>query len=1040
MPQQAAPNQTELERATRIAERALQQGDMDTFREMKSLVEELETADRAPRFGEGRRMPSGELNLGILPGISARVSPEGQRSIEVNAPPFFEQPTYAGAARVGMRAGREALEGLRGIEAITPGGMVRRGIQSAMGRQEQALPEVPVNPGEAAAAAALQYGTPGVGAGRVAMGALRQAPGFLRMVGGLVSTAAADFAVTNPENAVTFGDAIGGPTAIEEDDTALARRFKVAGEGALAGAGLGALIAGARGLWSVGGRVISNKAEANSLARETVRRALIMGQLEGAGQPVNEATDALAELVEARRLYTNEGLEAVPQHMRKYVANQIQVSPADYLADRGINYGPRAAEMTVGTEPVIVNQRESNVGALRRATAERAGSGQGDVELPRATAERRVEAAEAGAAGARETMDEELQRVYQQVEGAMERASTQADAAAAAARGLLDEADELRAAGRIDEAVRAEREAANTYRDTLYGAIDPKGRVRLNPRTLRSAYATLLDDVVPSEIRGWSVIQRRIDRAFENPGAFSYRDVNGIITRLNRIIDSAVKQNDFSAQPLIQFRNTIRDRYFDELAKADETAAAIAQAARAFMRDELAPRFRQLGGGTADQRIRGGNAGSRQITGDFINTGPTLAEDANILNRILRGLRVDDATVARILKSAGVTPPVGEANIVSRTAAQHQQGLGDVSELMVGMLARQMGENPSALRVRNFIRRYNDAIEQFDADSPIVRQRLEEIAEQLETAETRGKAAQALQQAARTIGNVTDSLTDVSPQRAYAAISRAALKASEMNFDAALAAATVARRAEEQAEQVGQQALVRYFRGNDPATAIQRLLSSHDPAGEIRQILQELEGVLGAENALKAAMAQHILRRVQAASIDGIPRIRATLQQLNQFYSDPKVNRALTALYGREWMEGMEVIQDQLRMADISEARLNPNLMNSLVGPQMRNQLQDLFVNVSGATEGLKGRAQSRSRVLIIKQVRNWLSGGQSTEQLYNTRLAEALTNPEVMASMVRGMSEDQALRLMYIYMAGGSRAYLAALNALREPQGAEDE
>lgn len=52
----------------------------------------------------------------------------------------------------------------------------------------------------------------------------------------------ADFLATDPSRATTMGDAFGGPTAINEDDSALAARGKVAGENLIAGAVLNPVI------------------------------------------------------------------------------------------------------------------------------------------------------------------------------------------------------------------------------------------------------------------------------------------------------------------------------------------------------------------------------------------------------------------------------------------------------------------------------------------------------------------------------------------------------------------------------------------------------------------------------------------------------------------------------------------------------------------------------------------------------------------------------------------------------------------------------
>lgn len=1028
-----ADMQEDLERLRAQRRRAHEAGDVEAARRFTQRIRERE---RDPSFGQGVRLPSGETIVSPFPGVDVTFPQDGRPSIDVSGGPL----SWGQTARVVGRGVWDAVEGIRSTASSglrsSPNPVQQAAGQVFERATGELIPEIQVEGGlERAGAAAVQYGVPGLLTGNVIQSATAAAPLAGRVGAQALGAFATDALVTNPENAETLGNWLGGPTRIQPDDPDWLRQVKVGVEGGVATGVLGGivegLVSGSRGA----SRLLSPDNEARGIVREYLNDAYTRGALGGGDAPIDQARSALAELIEARRIYQAQGIDAVREPMRRFVANDIEITVPEYLAARQINLGPVELGRYVRNATEIQTQRAANVRAVSRGAGEVLGT-----DDPSAAFRASREASQR-ATGARQSAESSYTELYEQVQRELTDAQRVADEAFADVTNLVAQADEFRAAGNVDGAIRAEREAASRIRNALYGSIDPNGTVFINPVRARDAYSTLLNDVDPADIPGFARIERQYNRILEKGGQASYRDILDLERRVSNLLNNLPEQASSYFDDIKRFRDTIRDGYLEDVARTNPAAREVADQARRFMADEFAPRFRQFGGGDAETRYRNQSQGvsSREVVGDFINRSGSRTEDAGTLNRILMGTELTDEQLSAILRSRDAELPVGSANLRTASPEDYARSMEDVRDVFLGRLAQTIDpQRPSRAQAQAFLRSYGDSIDQFD---PMVRREIEAVVNSIGDAENAGRAVQVLQRAADRTEGLADRLTNVTPQTAYQRIQNISrsIRAGNVGISArgeeALQNALDASRTR---QAVNQQTLVRYFAQSgsgeqvNPTIALRDIFTSDNPEAALRQVSQEL----GDNEAIKQGISDYLLNSiVRINDNQSDPRqLVQGIRRLDNWLSNDRNRDALRAVYSRDEIRALRNLQTQMEDMNLFGMSVDNNVFGrSIKDRSLLANIQETLVRISGATEGLSGRVQQRSQIELINSLRNLASGNRSLEDLVNTRLVEITTSPEAALRALEPLSEERQIELAYILLVGGRNAYIQARDAMGE-------
>jgi hypothetical protein len=1028
----------ELEFMAQELERAVAENEPDSYiQSLAQAVEELEADLYNPSFGQGVGLPDGGMRVSPFPGVDVTFPAEGTPSIGVEGQSLFEgaaptlQNTLATGMRTGARAGRDALQGVLGaVRYAAPPS--QQAVVGAMLDANQ-LPQVEVaNDAERIAAAGVQYGVPGGYAGMFASRALASLPWFARVAGATAAAGVADAAVTDPQQAATIGDAVTGltgldtPTTVQDDDSDIVRRLKVGAEAGGITVGLGVLREGTVPAFRAAWRLVSNDEEARQIVANYMRRAYKAGAATGDETPIDEARSALAELIEARRVYASEGIEAVPQEMQRFVANDVQFTTADYLAARGINFGALEIGQQVGQSAAVVQRRAENVRAVGQAAEDTL-----ETSDPGAGA-RLGQQAQSGVQRADEASLQAIDDLYRSVEADMQQASQRADEAIASVQGAMERADELRAAGRIEEAVRVERQAAMDMRDAIYRSIDPNGTVRVGPQFVRDSFEELEKAVEATEITGFRTIRNALNRVNEaqEAGTLSYRDILDFEQSVSRVINNGSEGSQVYFRELVDFRNRIQDHYLDRVSATRPFAAQVATEARSFVREQFAPRFRQFAGADAEGQYRGqAGVSSGQMSAEFLNTGSARADDAATLNRILQGTSVEPSSAAgRGLRRQGR----GTATATPEEYAERVDSVRDV------LLARMLqGIDPSKINsavAQRFISRYSDTIDQFP---PQLREELESVARSLDDAQNLD-AARAVLDKAMGSANVlrNNRIGNITPRTDINRIERIADQLRQANASPeALEAAARARAAAEERQAVAEKTLTRFFasrgRGANAQVGMRNIMASENPSANIQQLIDEVGDI----EAVRQGMTDFLLNDITRLSPDQRPQTLLTaMRQLENYFNNDRYREALRAVYGPDVLRSFRRFSSQMRDMRFMDTRIDSRLFDKPVADQgvLRN-LQRALEELAGASEGMTGRVRQRSRNELINRVRGLVSSDSSLEDLVNQRLIEVTLNPEAAHIALRPFSEAETRMLARVLMESGHSAYIAAARALEE-------
>jgi hypothetical protein len=540
------------------------------------------------------------------------------------------------------------------------------------------------------AAAITQYGAP-AGAGAKLVGMLPKvaelsplAQWGLRLLG----AGAGDAAVTDPENASTIGNLAPtiAPTAIEEDDSPLMKRFKVGVETIPVG---GAIDLGLKGV----GKAVDTAAPALMNMTAEGRRFSVGKQFADAGVPENVATEA-------------KNLEA--GDFKPIVSDVVNTPQTQGIARDLLNKPEGAALVNrVKENEAAASQNFNEALAPTKASKNALG-------LPEGAATNEFQRQKTGKLA---VPDQAVANIESAQAGVNARnAANQAQIAANA--GTRQDASAT-----LSDLIEQERQSATDVKNGLYARATQLGRdVPVDPQGLADIAGAVRSDIGPlaQQDASLNAILGDLDRlapeedvatgildAAGNPiarpaegQAVTLADLIDLRPRLSRAIDSAAgKYRGDVVQRLTDLRRAI-DEQINGLAEGDGPAVDALRAAEANFRENFAPKFREGQGGVIDKGAKTGNP-----------VQPTATADVFLKSNSAKGAREATEDLNRIFAES-------ENRGAARTAAR---------DYMVGLMADKLGQNVTGPRIEQFIATYGEAID----GVPGLRQDMQQMANRL---------------------------------------------------------------------------------------------------------------------------------------------------------------------------------------------------------------------------------------------------------------------------------------------------------------------
>lgn len=567
--------------------------------------------------------------------------------------------------------------GVEGAEDV--GRKIRQGIPEVTGGQG----------GTEAVGTLLQYGVPGTAGFKLGRSALSGAGSFGRYAGGLLGAAAAETAVTDPEETNTVGNLLGyGPTQLTPGDTALSRRLKTGAEtiplGMLADTTLIPFRAGAN---------MEKKLARNM--RERVQEFADDPGIDEARTP-----DQLADEIEAG------ALRAEGPEQAGFRPTTGTLSDHDLLV---------SLEQGGSSSPRMMTRFRENRKALNRAALD-AVEATGDPEAARRFFLREYEGP-----------TREAQAALNDVEARLSEAENELGIVLDVQRSTAGRAEAERASQELDKVTRAELAAKTAKKNQNFDEIDPNNEVplpapqklrdRLNQRdTLRSKGRT---DTSVKKLRGYldTPVLRQLVRILRTPDSQGRPAVQGTVTKPLTIGEINDLRPDLSAairraretdegsvvNRLVNIKRALDEQY-ELLAESGqgETARQAAEAVR-YYKKEFAPQFKEYIGGRYRRNVRRDTALPSQTAQTFLMA---PKEGVEQLRRILND------------------------------APDQQAGMQAAEDFLSSQLAnalQSVGRTSSGKVVDRFINRYSTVFEKF----PELRQRFSRVRSELQSGSDR---------------------------------------------------------------------------------------------------------------------------------------------------------------------------------------------------------------------------------------------------------------------------------------------------------------
>lgn len=617
------------------------------------------------------------------------------------------------AINVPARAGNELMRALsslplEGVDALA-------GTNSAESLRRW-LPEYRVNDGmQEMGASILQYASPTMAAIKGIDPLIASSPKALQYLVRLGTAAGADFAVTNPDQAGTLGDLIGGPTKIGAEDSPLAKRTKVGAENLVLGPLMDSLMYGA-----------GKGKDAFDYIKDTPKRAATKALQEAAldsDAAIRNITDVQSNLADDYFMPTagtasdDEGLIAL---------------------ERGLSSEPRMVQRANQNRAMIAGGRE-NLNVPSGAGTETPGV------FFKQQKEGMIEAGEKGAS--------EAQEALLKTQKALEKAQNEV---------LSNVGTKEGASAKLDELYRATQEAATAEKNAKFAAIDPDGNVMRSAQPFLDVVKQIEDEAVDG-LPVNPATQKFIDY-FKGlqPSAQDLRAAKEMAETKMAVIERGLDKGEISREIAEKEMGDLVDKITDLMAKRTNPMISFRQAQR--LRPKLSDAIAQARANNDGEAVKhlsmlkkaveseteklaaeGGEAGLRAKSAlehykNVYAPNYVKGEGGALRMDINRGKNLPaSATADRFVNAApGAKEAAEDIDRIIAQSADPAQGRAAVKQYVLGKLSDSLVNGKiTSDRLDVFLNRYGPALQSF----PDVQKHIEAVGRTL--AEKEGSVAAA---------------------------------------------------------------------------------------------------------------------------------------------------------------------------------------------------------------------------------------------------------------------------------------------------------
>jgi len=480
----------------------------------------------------------------------------------------------------------------------------------------RAVPDIEVGGLGRAGAAGVQYGVPGLGASRLALGATKNASKFVQFFSEVAATVGSDIAVATTDDIETLGNMLGGPTAINEDDPAFIKRLKVGFETVPFATLPPAAINSTVWMWKKITGLIGGLLPSKKMSEEAA--AVVLRELTSDPETAVKNIDKIIEEYRGRPFSPTTGPAAD--------------DPGLIATQRGFSSDPRFA----------ARKSENQLAAAR--------------ELAEVTETPSGVAADTGEffARAREQKVAAFEETISGFENLQKQVQNELETYVGISQGFRNLAPD--ASSQLNKIVLDELKRMTAKKTTLYKAIDPGGTAIITKEDLYTAVVAAGKNSGKFDRTGTKVQSyfKQYDKLkkFSNPKGISqgpnkpnlhpkiaYRDIEDMRPDLSAAISKARADKEGGVVTRLLDLQDAFDRTVVDIAGGGDAAAKNAREALRFFKEEFAPRFREGVGGSIALEVR--RAGPAQaippttLAGRFVKIGAGSREPAQQLAKII---------------------------------------------------------------------------------------------------------------------------------------------------------------------------------------------------------------------------------------------------------------------------------------------------------------------------------------------------------------------------------------------------------------------
>lgn len=882
-----------------------------------------------------------------------------------------------------QRVGSKGLRDLAVGTATAPLDLV--GADNVSNAINKAVPDVELkNDAEKFGATLVEYGLPSKAAFKIAeLGVkklpqvaedapwlLKKAVDTSKFLAKPAAGAAADAIVTNPKDAETIGSMVGGPTAIQTDDSNLEKRAKVGAEGGIIGT------------------AIDTGLRAGIFAKNVISSKLKSGTTPGIENTVAKLMqDTAAYDVDPKRVqaYVDTGMDKAAAYEKvKSEQNQIEAIKLHNL-DRRTNmpegYNPTTGTgsgnigliglergVTTGGDGFerMVQRRDANKTVISQAVQEViASNGNGQAAIDKL-------------AQAYHIPMQQAQDLVEQAQRHLNQASNEVADALDQVRHDFGKEHYASASVDLDDATADTLLRMTNQKNDLYRAIDPGNRIPVDTSGIKSVYDSLTTKTSPTDMRlerlasnkNGSILLNQLGSIFANP-ANADGEVGAAINALNNL--GSVKTGQTPTLTYGQIQHDIMPVLSDAIQefRSAGNAGDLVQSLRS-LKGELEATTDQIAasGGEAAAKAQ---AAKDFYTNDFV---PAFVEGTGGKYRDLsrRDKIVPSTTAPMFLKPAGSTGGAEEAvnslsNIVQRATPENQAlAKNAVNQWMITHLAQKLDlRNPEAVTkvIADFKNTYGHILEKFP-----------DLAQHVD----------ALQ------GGFDRAVNKVGGLRQAVEAAQQNMEATKTKLNKSIFAAAA----------------------NDPTAGeatVKRLLNpALNPAEEMKKVLAVIGDDQAAKEGLKSLIQENLTNKLFSKTSKTLDSEFTVLKnKLAAEISNPKMRDALTQLYGPADMAKLDAVRNAMDEMDRLNTQGIPGSPTAHLAANA-NQLRTMLASYYGIVKG-QGIFQ------ISKFVSQGL--GYNPEAVARKLLIDSLLDPKLGAYMLAKDTNIEAADAIKTYILG---------------------